>query len=327
MKAGMQRCSVVAPARLHLGFLNLQGSVGRRGFGSLGLTLGTMATRLEAERAPRGCIQVTGTEVARARSLVQRLQRQLELPGGVVLHLREAIPRHSGLGSGTQLALAVGTALLRLYGRPGNPRQLAAWLGRGRRSGIGVAAFASGGFLLDGGTTGQGVPPLIARLPFPADWTLLLVLDEQQQGLHGRAERDFFSRPGQRHPPLHTARLSQLCLSVLLPALAEQDIVDFGAALNRLQRAMSRCFADAQGGAYTSARVGSALRSLARSHGALSHGQSSWGPTGFALFPSRTLARRAAEAAMDRYGKSLRFVLAGGRNRGATVRALHRSVA
>ncbi|MGH6945016.1 MAG: beta-ribofuranosylaminobenzene 5'-phosphate synthase family protein, partial [Geminicoccaceae bacterium] len=42
--------TVCAPARLHLGFLDLHGGLGRR-FGSIGLTLEDIATRLRATPA------------------------------------------------------------------------------------------------------------------------------------------------------------------------------------------------------------------------------------------------------------------------------------
>src|SRR5258708_15684104 len=42
---------VFAPARLHLGFLDLNGGLGRR-FGSLGLTIDGIGTRLTVTRAP-----------------------------------------------------------------------------------------------------------------------------------------------------------------------------------------------------------------------------------------------------------------------------------
>src|SRR6185369_13930596 len=45
-----RRVTVTAPARLHLGFLDLEGGLGRR-FGSLGLTLEGVVTRVGAARA------------------------------------------------------------------------------------------------------------------------------------------------------------------------------------------------------------------------------------------------------------------------------------
>ena len=204
----------------------------------------------------------------------------------------------------------------------------ASWAGGGVPGSV-WGAFTTGGFLLDGGTAGSGVPLILSRLPFPADWGLLLVLDEECQGLHGKAERDFF-RGGLSTPPAAAERLCRLCLMRLLPALAEADCAAFGAALSTLQRAMSRSFSAAQGGAYTSARVGRMLAWLRRRAGSLGHGQSSWGPTGFALFPSRAAARHAHDAALQYLAASagmqhLRLLQAGGRNRGATVRELRRA--
>lgn len=321
--ASMQRIRITAPARLHLGFLNLRGGAGRR-FGSLGLTLNAPRTRLEVARTGRKDVQVTGPDAVLVRDVARRIMGHARLPGGVAIHVLESIPRHAGLGSGTQLTLAVGTAILRLYGHESDPRGLAVVLGRGQRSGIGVGAFTAGGFLVDGGIAGSGIPPILSRLPFPRDWGLLLVMDEGCRGLHGRAERDFF-QVDLSGTVASAEYLCRLCLMRLLPALAEADCAAFGTALNTLQRAMSRSFFAAQGGAYTSARVGRVLTWLRRHAGALGHGQSSWGPTGFALFPSRAAMCRAHDAALDYCGKTtdmrrLRLSRVHGRNLGAVVR-------
>ncbi|MGH8511817.1 MAG: hypothetical protein ACREU8_10690, partial [Gammaproteobacteria bacterium] len=43
--------TVTAPARLHLGFIDMSGDLGRR-FGGLGLTLSGIQTRLSVTRSP-----------------------------------------------------------------------------------------------------------------------------------------------------------------------------------------------------------------------------------------------------------------------------------
>ena len=54
---------VEAPARLHLGFLDLHGGLGRR-FGSIGLTIDGLSTRLRAERASEITARGPGSERA-----------------------------------------------------------------------------------------------------------------------------------------------------------------------------------------------------------------------------------------------------------------------
>ena len=203
-----------------------------------------------------------------------------------------AIPAHAGLGSGTQLALAIGTALIRLEGLDVTPRQLGELVERGARSAIGMAAFEQGGFIVDGGRGKvEHAPPVVARAPFPERWRALLVLDRNAVGVHGDREAAAFAAL----PPFPDAAAGHLCrliLMQLLPALHEEDIGAFGAALTETQEIVGKHFASAQGGSpWSSAAVGRLVKRLAGA-GAVGIGQSSWGPTGFAFTDSEAAAAR-----------------------------------
>ena len=231
--------SVCAPARLHLGFLDLNGGLGRR-FGSLGITLDDIRTRLHVR--PSDKISGQGPSSARAVRHLKRLVRALDLGDGLEVTVEEAIPEHVGLGSGTQLALAVGAAVSTLYEFDLGPRQLAPILDRGRRSGIGIGSFEGGGVVLDGGQGPDKVtPPVLCRFDFPAGWRILMIFDHRYQGVHGTEEHEVF-----RHLPPFPAELSahfcRLVLMGALPALAEGDIEGFGDAVAEIQRATGDFF-------------------------------------------------------------------------------------
>src|ERR1700712_4950473 len=166
--------TVDAPARLHLGFLDPSGSLGRA-FGSVGLTIDASGTRVTAQYADytdyAGETQVIG---ARTDAQRERITHYLGLLrdsyGGppVRIDVRRAPRAHAGLGSGTQLALAVGTAFVRLLGRPASTAELARLLGRGARSGIGMLGFDHGGLIVDGGPgTDKRTAPMLSRQAFP----------------------------------------------------------------------------------------------------------------------------------------------------------------
>ncbi len=308
---------VTAPARLHLGFLDLAGDLGRR-FGSLGLTIDGIETRVRAR--PAAQLRVEGPEAERAERYARRMAECFGVSDRIAVRIEQAIPPHAGLGSGTALALAVGAAMAR--GRM-DPAEIAMALGRGQRSGIGIAAFRQGGLVLDGGQRDAGggerasPPPILARHDFPEDWRVLLVLDEGFQGKHGEAEIAAF----QRLPPFPAATAAELCRLMLmqaLPALAEADIDRFGAAIARLQAAVGDHFAPAQGGRFSSPAVAEALAWL-QAEGVRGIGQSSWGPTGFALIGSAAEAQRLSAAASLRFAGRLRVLTSRGRNRGALV--------
>ena len=308
---------VTAPARLHLGFLDLEGGLGRR-FGSLGLALEGMATRLLVRRADRP--QVEGAaERTRVRRLLDLLAATAPLPP-LAVTVESAIPAHAGLGSGTQLGLALGVAAARIAGLAWDTRAVARLLHRGARSGIGIGLFDQGGFILDGGRgAGDEPPPVTARLPFPEPWRLLLIFDAERQGLHGTGETGAFGAlPA--FPPELAGELCRRVVMQLLPGLATADLAAVGEAIGEIQRRVGDHFAPVQGGRFASPAVAKTLAWLA-GQGVAGLGQSSWGPTGFAILPDAATAerlRRGAESMLARH-PGLRLAVAGARNHGAEV--------
>ncbi|WP_295390567.1 beta-ribofuranosylaminobenzene 5'-phosphate synthase family protein [uncultured Thiodictyon sp.] len=313
---------VDAPARLHLGFLDLHGGLGRQ-FGSLGLTIDAFATRLRAERADTLSAQGPGAE--RALAYARAFAAARGLTGGARIQLSAAIPDHAGLGSGTQMALAVGTALGRLLDpaagdRPTDCRGIAQALGRGQRSGIGIGAFEQGGFICDCGRGERPeVPPVVMRLPFPAHWRVLLLLDERAQGLHGEPESRAFGQLPE-FPAATAGHLCRLLLMQLVPGLLDGHLAPVAEAIGEIQRAVGGHFAPVQGGCFASPAVAAAL-AWATDQGFPGNGQSSWGPTGFILAADESQARWLESGLKSRFGASspLGYRIAAGRNLGAQI--------
>lgn len=311
---------VFAPARLHFGFIDLHGGLGRR-FGSLGLAIERPMVRLRASRS--ASTEVTGPDAERVVHVLGALHQRYEVGEGVRVEVEETIPAHAGLGSGTQITLAAAAAVCALSGLALPVRELALGLQRGARSGIGSGVFEFGGFVVDGGRgQADGTPPVISRLPFPEDWRVVLLFDRELTGLHGERESEAF-RTLPRFPEREAERLARLVLMKLLPALAEAQLDEFGAALTDLQRSIGDHFAPAQGGRYASPRVECALQRLADS-GAAAHGQSSWGPTGFAIFGTQAAAEAAIHSlCTGAEGSGLSIQITRGCNRGAQMHPLY----
>jgi len=293
------RVEVTAPARLHFGFVDLHGGLGRT-FGSLGLAIDRPQVRLSASRSNSN--EVAGPDAERVAWVLGALEQRYAIDCPAHVQIEESIPAHCGLGSGTQITLAAAAAVCALAGRSVALPELANGLQRGARSGIGCGVFESGGFVVDGGRGRvDAAPPVISRLPFPEQWRVVLLFDRQMTGLHGEQETAAF-RNLPRFPERQAERLARLVLMKLLPALAETNLPEFGSALTELQQAIGDHFAPAQGGRYASARVERSLKHLA-AHGAAAHGQSSWGPTGFAIFEGQGRAEAAIrQLAQDRDG-------------------------
>ena len=316
-QAGSGVVGVLAPARLHLGFLDLNGNLGRK-FGSLGLAIDQPATELTLERFKTDVVE--GAEQARAQRALDRFRTLFKLDRCYRLNIARSIPAHAGLGSGTQLAMAVGGALAALEGLETELRSLAEMQNRGARSAIGMAAFEGGGFVVDGGRGERdAAPPVVARAAFPGAWRILLVLDPRHMGVHGRREVEAFEKLA----PMSEAVSAELCratLMQLLPALAEGDIEAFGAAVSEVQRINGQYFASEQGGGIWSSEDVAGLVQRMADLGAVGIGQSSWGPTGFAFAPSAAKANEIVAALeVDAKAKGLSLLVARGRNQGANV--------
>ena len=312
--------TVIAPARLHLGFVDLNPPTGRR-FGSLGIALDSPHTRVRAWRERND--QPDSQSQQKAAQLLHALRSTIAVPDDVCVQVEEAIPPHCGLGSGTQLALAVGTAVSRLLQIELGPRDICQILARGARSGIGIGAFARGGFLVDGGHgTSTKFPPITSRVEFPESWRVLLIFDEAFEGLSGAKEVAAF-RNLPSFPETLSAHLCRLVMTRALPGLAEASMAEFGPAITEVQRIVGDHFAPAQGGRFASAGVADVLGWL-EGRGVSCVGQSSWGPTGFAMLESEAQAHDFLREAQARWhDKNLRFVIARGRNRSASIEINH----
>jgi beta-ribofuranosylaminobenzene 5'-phosphate synthase len=292
---------VEAPARLHFGVLDLRGDLGRR-FGGIGAAVPSPSLLLEAR--PSGTFTVRGppADVERALEFGRRFLEFHKVVGGAEICLHRTIPAHAGLGSGTQLALAVARALAEQHGLSTDPAALARAVGRGRRSAIGTWTFALGGFVLEGGRRpdATGVAPLLARLPMPAAWRCVIVVPEGEPGLAGDEEATAFARLPAPDPHA-VEHVAHLVLMQLLPALADGDLVEFGAALSEVQRVTGGWFAAAQGGVFAPGQSAELVRRL-REWGAAGVGQSSWGPAVYGLAADVRAAGVLAEQAREIVG-------------------------
>ena len=308
--------TVTTAARLHLGFLDLNGDLGRR-FGSIGLAVEAFETSLTLR--DDSTFSAHGFERERGAELARRCAADLGVDPARRLDVLKAIPAHAGLGSGTQLALAIAAAFRALAGLEPDSRRDALALDRGARSGIGAALFASGGLVVDAGRGAiDALPPVIARLPFPKDWRVILVTHPGLEGVHGEAERRAFADLP-KFAADKAAEICRLTLMQILPGAAEADLAAFGDGIARVQELVGDYFAPAQGCARFAspavARVAARLAAL----GARGIGQSSWGPTGFAFVADPDEAEFVAARARQETDSGVEILVSRARDRGALV--------
>ncbi len=316
---------VQSQARLHLGFLDLHGYLGRQ-YGSLGVAIDAFATCLTVASAEEDLIRAIDPKkiMAIRQRFFQTLGAHIpEKRRTLTIDIQQQIPEHAGLGSGTQLALCLGTALCRLYEIPATTHEIAMQLGRGQRSGIGISTFEHGGFVVDGGSDDPTrPPPLLVQMAFPQSWRILLVMDTQHQGVHGPQERLAFQQlPA--FPEASAQRICHLTLMKLLPALAERRCRDFGEAVTEIQSVLGQHFSPAQGGRpYTSDAVAQLLHYAVQA-GVPGIAQSSWGPTG-CIFVDSEIQARQLQAELEQFAQvkrlsSVQIRKTSGYNHGASI--------
>ncbi|WP_417550987.1 beta-ribofuranosylaminobenzene 5'-phosphate synthase family protein [Methylophaga sp.] len=325
-----QTIQVRAPARLHLGFLDLNGGLGRH-FGSIGLAVDSHHTHLSLTGEEEPQHPVVSVPVAthnRITKLINQFYLTLapHIPTDSRLasvNVHSLIPEHAGLGSGTQLALAVGRLLATYHQIDISTAKIAQALDRGKRSGIGISTFDAGGFVVDAGLGPNSLTP--ARLfqqAFPSQWRLVMLMDKNHQGIHGEIEIQAFQNLP-TFPLQHSQNICHLTLMQLLPALIEQDIDLFGSAVSDIQGLIGQHFAPAQGGQYTSKPIGKLIEH-AKSLGFKGMAQSSWGPTACVFTDSQLQADRLTAELHGMIDSDIQFedielLIAAGINQGAGI--------
>ena len=345
-------------SRLHFGLLAYS-RVGRRQFGGAGLMVCNpeVVLRVRASETFEGAGPLADRALEFARTFVQRAAGVIacEPPRGVSIEVVRVPRPHTGLGSGTQLAMAVGRAMAELAGAYDlAPDTLAGLVGRGKRSGIGVHGFSRGGFLVDGGKRNTDLSPhtpsqpatplspLVMRHDFPDDWRIVLIRPRSLEGIAGQREVQAFGTMPDI-PDALTDKMCRLILLDLVPSMLERDIDSFGEALFELQQRAGESFAAAQGGIYAGPLLeeivtyiratefpgkSSASGSASGNTRIRGVGQSSWGPTLYAVTPDQASAESVAAAVMTRFDlrKPGEVIVTSAQNHGAATRVVNTPV-
>jgi beta-ribofuranosylaminobenzene 5'-phosphate synthase len=315
---------VKTPARLHFGLIDLNGDMGRF-FGGLGVAIDRPNVILQAQTSES--FSVTGEKTKQVTSLAKLFLENYHINADVNIHVKQTIPEHSGLGSGTQLALAVAAALAKLFHVKAPTQELSLAMGRMKRTGVGTAVFDQGGFVVDGGKKmkngsiiSERFPPLIFRQPFPEEWKFVVAVPNVKKGLAKTEEKNAFDQM----PPMPAETVGRICrltMMKLLPALIDRDIESFGDALTQIQVVIGRYFAGVQGGTFSSSAATAAIDFM-KTCGAYGVGQSSWGPAVYGLVQGEGEAKKLraeVEAFLQERDGGQVFV-ANANNRGATIK-------
>ncbi|MEM8944064.1 MAG: beta-RFAP synthase [Planctomycetota bacterium] len=309
---------VRTPGRLHFG-LSSFGGAGRQ-FSGVGLMVDGSGVTLRLSCADS--FRARGLHSQRVQKFADHLAREQQLTQlpRCAIEVTSSPPNHVGLGIGTQLGMAVAAALLQYQGTSWRDPQLLRRLsGRGRRSAIGTYGFVHGGLLVDRGKLPhETLGELAERVDVPTEWRFVLIRQPTAEGLCGNAESAAISSL----PPVPasiTAELQSIVAHRLLPAVADHNFEAFSAAVYDYGYQAGECFASAQGGPFASSEIARLVEEV-RSLGFAGTGQSSWGPTVFAVTPDQQTAEELVEALRDQGPyDTCDFAITQGNNTGAIV--------
>lgn len=288
-----------APCRLHFGlfYVPVEGlnqwpdGTPLRKFGGLGMML--REPRITVSAIPSTQFSATGSLGVRALAFAKLIPTaapsQIDANGP---------PEHIGLGVGTALAMTVGRALIgRAY-----EDNFPLFVGRGKRSGIGISGFHRGGFIVDDGKLDDAeLPEIRERIDVPSDWRVVLVQPPVPGAWHGDRERSAFGRGRSPDAALEaTRRLLTLASEKIVPALKAADFETFARSLTDFNRIAGEPFNGDQGGPYAGPAIAGIVDELIE-WGTLGVGQSSWGPTVFAFARNESEGRSLAQRLRERF--------------------------
>ncbi len=306
--------SVRTPNRLHFGLIDLNGKLNRVD-GGVGVALTTPNISLSVETINTNEVSIQPDNPL-VRDLIYLFYDKFvydKPPSGLQVTLHSTIPSHVGLGSKTQLSLAIATALSKIEKINVPIHKLAHGMGRGGTSGIGIAAFEAGGFILDGGhrfgdneektaflpsrSSNAFPPPILFQQTLPSEWRFVLALPSIDKGAHGSHEVNIF----QQYCPIPEDEVREVCriiLMQLLPGVIERDCSTVGIALNQLQTiGFKKIEIDLQ------SPIIKELIKLALGEGATGSGMSSFGPIVYALTDTEAKANQLSQT-WDKYFRS-----------------------
>jgi beta-ribofuranosylaminobenzene 5'-phosphate synthase len=328
---------IETPSRLHVTLIDLNGKYGRID-GGVGITTHNPRLILEAypgyddlqiEFTSMGSDELPKDIIGDYRdkifSATHKINQYLNREEGYHFKLREIFPSHSGLGSGTQLSLAVAKLILRMNDQDLPTPQIAEIVGRGGTSGIGVASFDHGGFLVDGGhkkvikkdflpssASKASPPPILARYDFPEDWKIILAIPQVKRKVFGSGEVDIF----QKYCPIPVGEVQELIhllIMKMMPAVIEEDLDGFGGAVNLVQNVGFKKIELSLQNPFIKD-----LMDVLKAAGAAGVGMSSFGPTVYAVTDtnSKDILRAARNSMKNKSGD---IILTNAQNEGASI--------
>jgi len=293
---------ITTPCRIHLSLIDENGYTNRID-GGIGLMLDrpnlvfeasnhAEEFKIEAHKYYRESIEVINEKASKVFKTFNINNKNFHFS------LKRYYPSHVGLGSKTQLSLAIATAIMKLKQINNvSIKELTKLMERGGTSGIGWRGFASGGFIVDAGhefgigkeketylpsSASKSADPALTifRHSIPEHWRFVLVIPNVKKGAYGDEEVSIF----QKHAPIPKNEVNEVSHQILMkiiPGILNEDITCFGEGLKRIQSiGFKKIEIDLQHDIVKN------LLSFFESYGVKAYGMSSFGPSVVAITES-----------------------------------------
>ncbi|MFX0007182.1 MAG: beta-ribofuranosylaminobenzene 5'-phosphate synthase [Promethearchaeota archaeon] len=252
----MALLKITTPCRIHLSLIDENGYTGRVD-GGIGLMLdrpnvifeasnSAKEFKIEAHKYYRESIEVINEIASKVFKRYNISNKNFHF------NLKRYFPSHVGLGSKTQLSLAIATAITKLKNITHLTHEdITKLVERGGTSGVGWRGFNTGGFILDGGhdfgqgkekesflpssaSTSANPAMTIFRYNIPEHWRFVLVIPNVKKGAFGDEEISVF----QNYAPIPRDEVNEVSHQVImkiLPGIIKGDLECFGEGLRRIQ--------------------------------------------------------------------------------------------
>ncbi len=304
-----------SPARIHLGFIELDSKLPRI-FGSIGLTISKFKFNIKIISSENFEV-ITKCSLLKKRIMMVLNKFEERNIKPCKLIVKEIIPSHVGLGSGTQLSLSVGYLISKFNNLNMSVEEIAIFLKRGNRSGIGIQSFQNGGLAVDLGKkkNSNKLPLNLLNLKWPTGWKIILIFDVNTESIYGNNEKNEFKRIQKKI--VKNTNYSALLFKII-PGILEHDFKSFSEGIETIQSYMSKIFYNSYK-KYSSNNIAKMFHFL-RTNKISGFGQTSWGPTGF-VFCETLKKRNELLKSLEQYINlnqidGISLVKVEGRNRG-----------
>ena len=318
LKIRKEFMKLFSPARIHLGFLELDQTLPRF-FGSIGLTVSDFCFEVQISKSKNLSIVTEDKNLKKkAQEIFLKFKKKYNVNFCKII-IKKIIPSHVGLGSGTQFSLTIGYLISKLNNLDVSIDEIAMFLNRGNRSGIGVQSFKQGGFTIDIGKKkgSNNLPLKLMNIKWPQDWKIILLFDLKGDNVFGKNEINKFKEVTNRFRSKYNYNYSTLFLKIL-PGIIERDFKSFTEGIQLIQSNMSEIFYK-NSKKFSSKNINYIFDYLENKK-ITGYGQSSWGPTGF-IFCENSKKRNQLLNSIEKYItlkklNGVNLVKVNGRNKG-----------